>query len=57
MALVLSRKKQESIDIGDDVRVTVTRIAGGKVSIKVDAPREVRILRTELVERPKEDAA
>jgi carbon storage regulator CsrA len=46
--LVLSRKLMESIDIGGNVVVTVLTIRGGKVQIGIDAPKEVRVLRTEL---------
>lgn len=46
--LVLSRKKGESLVIGDDVIVTITDIEGGRVRIGVDAPREVSVHRREL---------
>lgn len=46
--LVLSRKVGEVIVIGDGITVTVQRMAGGRVSLAVEAPREVRILRGEL---------
>jgi carbon storage regulator CsrA len=47
--LVLSRKTDEKIVIGDDIEITVTQIQNGKVRIGVQAPKEVRILRGELV--------
>ena len=46
--LVLSRKAGESIRIGDDLVVTVTRVRGNRVQISIDAPREVAIRRGEL---------
>lgn len=46
--LVLSRKMFETINIGDDITIEVRRIAGNRVTIAVDAPRDVRILRGEL---------
>lgn len=49
--LVLSRKKDEQIHIGDDIVVTVVRSGRNVVSIGVDAPREVQISRPEAVER------
>ena len=52
--LVLSRKVDETIHIGDDIVVRVQKIQGDKVSIGVQAPRETRILRGELEFR-KED--
>lgn len=46
--LVLSRKVDEKILIGDDIVVTVVRITGGKVRLGIDAPREVTVLREEV---------
>jgi len=48
--LVLSRKTGERIHIGDDVFVEVRRVAGNRVTLAIKAPREVRILRGELVD-------
>lgn len=52
--LVLSRKVGERIHIGDDVFVEVRRVAGNRVTLAVNAPRSVRILRGELVETTQE---
>lgn len=46
--LVLSRKEQEAILIGDNILVTVVRIGPGKVRIGVQAPDDVKIMRSEL---------
>lgn len=46
--LVLSRKEGEQLVIGDNIVVTVSRIAGNRVSIGIEAPRDVRIVRGEL---------
>ena len=46
--LVLSRKVGEKLVIGDDIVVTVNRIAGQRVSLGVEAPGHVRIVRSEL---------
>ena len=46
--LVLSRKANEQILIGDDIKITLVRIRGGSVRIGIDAPREVRVVRSEL---------
>lgn len=48
--LVLSRKALQSVVIGDAVRVTVIRVEGNQVRIGIEAPRDVRILRGELLE-------
>jgi len=46
--LVLSRKQNERIRVGDSVVVTVVRVSGDKVRIGIDAPANVRVLRDEL---------
>ena len=48
--LCLTRKKGQRIFIGPDVTIYVNRISGNQVSIGIDAPRDVRILRAELTE-------
>ena len=46
--LVLSRKTNEVVRIGDDIRITVTRIEGGKVTLGIDCPKHLAVLRGEL---------
>ena len=46
--LVLTRKSQDSIRIGDNIKVTILRIKGNTVRIGVEAPDDVRIVRGEL---------
>ena len=48
--LVLSRKKNESIIINDDITVTVVEIRGDKVRLGIDAPKEVTVHRREVYE-------
>jgi carbon storage regulator CsrA len=47
--LVLSRKLTERIQIGDNVFITVVEIQGNRVRIGIDAPRDLRVLRSELL--------
>ncbi len=47
--LVLSRKAGEKLVIGDNVEITVSKISGNRVTVAIDAPREVAIRRGELV--------
>ncbi len=49
--LVLSRKVGEKILIGDEVAVTVVRVAQGIVRIGVEAPKEMAIVREEIKEQ------
>jgi carbon storage regulator len=46
--LVLSRRESESIQIGDAITIKVVLVAGRRVKLAIDAPREVRVLRGEL---------
>lgn len=46
--LVLTRKLQERICIGNDITVTVLRVKGQQVRIGIEAPRDVRVIRGEL---------
>lgn len=46
--LVLSRKKNESIVINDDIRIVVVEIRGDKVRLGVEAPKEVPVHRREV---------
>ena len=47
--LVLTRKLMEKLFIGDDICVTVVRLEGGQVRLGIDAPRDVAVVRAELV--------
>jgi carbon storage regulator len=47
--LVLTRKLMEKLFIGEDICVTVVRLEGGQVRLGIDAPREVTVVRAELV--------
>lgn len=46
--LVLTRKTNESIMIGDEVEITILSVAGDKVRLGIDAPRDVDIFRKEV---------
>ncbi|HUY88081.1 MAG TPA: carbon storage regulator [Pirellulales bacterium] len=56
--LVLSRKVGEKLIIGDGIVITVNRIVGQRVSLGIEAPPHVRIVRGELevLERPSSSA-
>jgi len=55
--LVLTRKSNQSIMIGDDIEVSVLAIMGEKVRIGIQAPRSVPVFRKEVyVEIHQEDA-
>ena len=49
--LVLSRKVGERILIGDEISVTVVRVAGGGVRLGIEAPNEMTVVREELKEK------
>lgn len=53
--LVITRKKGESLLIGDDIEIKVVKIEDGSVKIAIDAPKEKIILRKEVYENVKEE--
>lgn len=48
--LVISRKESESILIGDGIEIVISEISGDRVKLAINAPKEVRITRKELLE-------
>ena len=48
--LVITRKKGESILIGDDIEITISKVEDGSVKLAINAPKEMTILRKELFE-------
>ncbi len=48
--LVLSRKKNESIIINDDITIVVVEIRGDKVRLGIEAPKEIPVHRNEVYE-------
>lgn len=46
--LVLSRKKQQSIRIGDDIELTIIAVEGDQVKLGINAPKHIEIHRGEI---------
>lgn len=55
--LVLSRKLDEVIRIGDDIRIVVIEVRGDKVRLGIDAPRSTPVHREEVYEVIKREAS
>ena len=53
--LVITRKKGESILLGDDIEITIVNVDEQNVKIAIAAPREVLILRKELLNQVKDE--
>jgi len=53
--LVLSRQRDESIIIGDNIIITVVDVRGDKVRLGIEAPREVTVHRREVYEAIKRE--
>ncbi|NIS38322.1 carbon storage regulator CsrA [Candidatus Saccharibacteria bacterium] len=53
--LVLTRRLGESINIGDEIKVTVVEIDGKQVKIGIEAPKDIQIFREEVYERIKKE--
>jgi len=52
--LILTRKKDETMVVGHDVTVKVLGVSGNQVKIGIEAPREVSIMRDELLDTPRD---
>lgn len=52
--LILSRNCDEVICVGDSIRITVLEIRGNKARIGIDAPKDVKIVREEILNRGEE---
>ena len=55
--LVLTRKEQEAIMIGDSIVVRVLEVRGDQVRLGIEAPRDVVVHREEVFEASREDGA
>ncbi len=58
--LVLSRQRDESIMIGDDVEITIVDVRGDKVRLGITAPKQIPVHRREIydaIQREKDDNA
>ena len=55
--LILRRKKNESILIGDNIRVTITECASSGVRLAIEAPKQIPVVREELYEAEKMNKA
>lgn len=52
--LVLTRKNCESIRIGNDISIVILDIQGGKVRLGIEAPKDVAIVRDEIISDQRE---
>jgi carbon storage regulator len=55
--LVLSRRENERLFIGDNVVITIVRVAGGAVRLGIEAPGDIQVQREEVRCREKDSAA
>ncbi|WP_250674377.1 carbon storage regulator CsrA [Paraclostridium ghonii] len=53
--LVISRKKDESLLIGDDIEIKIVKIEDGSVKLAIEAPKDKVILRKEIYENVKKE--
>ena len=53
--LVITRKKDESLLIGDDIEIKIVKVEDVSVKLAISAPRDVTILRKEVFDRVKEE--
>ena len=55
--LVLTRKSHEQIQIGNDITVTILRVKGGAIRVGIEAPRNVNVLRKELLGKQEKETS
>ena len=53
--LVLSRKQSQQITIGPDIRITIVKLERNQVRLGIEAPRDIPVLRAELLARDEAD--
>lgn len=53
--LILTRKKDEAIRVGEDIRIVLVQIKGGQVRIGIECPPTLRVLREELYEAVRQE--
>lgn len=53
--LVINRKKDQSILIGDDIEIKIVKVEEGSVKLAISAPKDITILRKEILEKVKEE--
>ena len=46
--LVLSRKEGERLTIGENITIVINRVSGNRVTIGIEAPKDVKVVRSEL---------
>lgn len=54
--LILTRKVNETLMVGDDVSVTVLGIKGGQIRLGINAPREIAVHRQEVYEKIQQES-
>ncbi len=55
--LVLTRKTNQSIMIGDDIEITVLSVSGDKVRIGIEAPRDISVFRREVIDNAEAESS
>lgn len=48
--LVITRQPGDSILIGEDIKIIILEVSGDKIKIGIDAPRSIRIMRSEVLD-------
>jgi len=56
MGLALTRREGNKILIGDDIEITIIKLRPGSVTLNVEAPKNIKILRNEVLQRDRENA-
>ena len=55
--LILSRNKGETINIGDDIKITIIDVKGGQIRIGIEAPKNIPVHRSEIYNKIQKEVA
>lgn len=53
--LVITRKKDESVLIGDNIEIKIVKVEDGSVKLAISAPKDITIIRKEILDKVKEE--
>ena len=53
--LILTRRIGESLNIGDEIEISIVKVKGNQIVLGIEAPREISVVRSELLSEDEHD--